>query len=92
MLEAICHLVSVLILFWIAYLVSVTCSKFISLSERTLREVKDSCRAMRELSGLADEDLGLPNSDTHDALDVGTASKCKLEVSANAKSSGKTKS
>lgn len=92
MLETVCHLVSVLILFWIAYLVSVTCSKFISLSERTLREVKESCKAMRELSGLSDEDFGLPNSDTHEDLEEGTTSKRKLDESANVKSSGKTNS
>ena len=90
--ENICDLLQVLALLWIAYLVSVTCSKFISLSERTLREVKESCKAMRELSGLTDEDFGLPNSDTQEDLEEGTTSKRKLDESANAKSSGKTNS
>lgn len=47
---------------------------------------------MRELSGLSDEDFGLPNSDTHEDLEEGTTSKRKLDESANVKSSGKTNS
>lgn len=91
MLETICHLVSVLILFWIAYLVSVTCVNVNSESERTFFLLQASFKAMCERIGKCEDALGLPNIDAQrDAEDEAILSRYKPKESANAKSSDKT--
>lgn len=91
MLETVCNLVSVLILFWIAYLVSVTCVNVNSESERTFFLLQASFKAMCERIGKCEDALGLPNIDAQrDAEDEAMLSRYKPKESANAKSSGKT--
>lgn len=91
MLETVCNLVSVLILFWIAYLVSVTCVNVNSESERTFFLLQASFKAMCERIGKCEDALGLPNIDVQrDAEDEAILSRYKPKESVNAKSSGKT--
>jgi hypothetical protein len=91
MLETVCNLVSVLILFWIAYLVSVTCVNVNSESERTFFLLQASFKAMCERIGKCEDALGLPNIDAQrDAEDEAILSRYKPKESVNAKSSGKT--
>lgn len=91
MLETVCNLVSVLILFWIAYLVSVTCVNVNSESERTFFLLQASFKAMCERIGKCEDALGLPNTDAQrDAEDEAILSRYKPKESVNAKSSGKT--
>ena len=91
MLETVCNLVSVLILFWIAYLVSVTCVNVNSESERTFFLLQASFKSMCERIGKCEDALGLPNIDAQrDAEDEAILSRYKPKESANAKSSGKT--
>lgn len=91
MLETVCNLVSVLILFWIAYLVSVTCVNVNSESERTFFLLQASFKAMCERIGKCEDALGLPNIDAQrDAEDEAILSRYKPKESVNVKSSGKT--
>lgn len=91
MLETVCNLVSVFILFWIAYLVSVTCVNVNSESERTFFLLQASFKAMCERIGKCEDALGLPNIDAQrDAEDEAILSRYKPKESVNAKSSGKT--
>lgn len=93
MFETACDLLQTLVLFGIAYLVSVTCVNVTSASEKTFFLVQASLKAMCERIGKCEDALGLPNIDAqHDAEDEAILSRYKPKESANAKSSGKTNS